>query len=56
MPTVAIVRSVLIQLFYNDHDPPHFHARGRGFSARIGIADAAVLNVHGLMPTSSKQI
>lgn len=52
MPTVAIVRNVLIQFFYNDHEPPHFHARGRGFSARIDIASAAVLDVRGLMPAS----
>ena len=52
MPTVAIVRSVLIQFFYNDHDPPHFHARGRAFSARVRIADATVMDIRGLMPTS----
>jgi hypothetical protein len=26
MPTIAIVDGVKIQMFYNDHTPPHFHA------------------------------
>ncbi len=26
MPTIAIVDGVKIQMFYNDHIPPHFHA------------------------------
>ena len=26
MPTIAIVDGVKIQMFYNDHVPPHFHA------------------------------
>jgi hypothetical protein len=26
MPTIAIVSGVKIQMFYNDHTPPHFHA------------------------------
>ena len=26
MPTISIVDGVKIQIFYNDHNPPHFHA------------------------------
>jgi hypothetical protein len=26
MPTIAIVDGVKIQMFYDDHDPAHFHA------------------------------
>ena len=26
MPTIAVVDGVKIQMFYNDHAPPHFHA------------------------------
>jgi hypothetical protein len=26
MPTIAIVDGVKIQMFYDDHNPPHFHA------------------------------
>jgi hypothetical protein len=31
MPTIAWFYGIMIQMFYNDHEPPHFHARyGRG--------------------------
>jgi hypothetical protein len=26
MPTVAIVGGITIAIYYNDHNPPHFHA------------------------------
>lgn len=26
MPTIAIIDGVKIQMFYDDHTPPHFHA------------------------------
>jgi hypothetical protein len=54
MPTVAILRHVLIQFYYNDHDPPHFHARGRDFDARIAIADGSVLGMRGVVPASTR--
>jgi hypothetical protein len=27
MPTIAWFYGIMIQMFYNDHEPPHFHAR-----------------------------
>jgi hypothetical protein len=26
-PTIAYFYGIAIQMFYNDHSPPHFHAR-----------------------------
>ncbi|MBM3558179.1 MAG: DUF4160 domain-containing protein [Alphaproteobacteria bacterium] len=52
MPTVAIVRGVLIMFYYNDHDPPHFHAQGPGFSARLAIADGSPRDIVGSVPAS----
>jgi hypothetical protein len=26
MPTIAWFYGILIQMFYDDHQPPHFHA------------------------------
>jgi len=37
MPTVAIVDGVKIQFFYQDHPPPHFHARIGDESAVIAL-------------------
>jgi hypothetical protein len=30
-------------MYYNDHDPPHFHVRYSGQRALIGIDDLAIL-------------
>jgi hypothetical protein len=27
MPTIAWFYGIAIQMYYNDHNPPHFHAR-----------------------------
>jgi hypothetical protein len=39
MPTIAIVDGILIILYFNDHPPPHVHAQGADFHARIHIDD-----------------
>ncbi|MBL8669526.1 MAG: DUF4160 domain-containing protein [Alphaproteobacteria bacterium] len=55
MPTVAIVQGILIQLFFSDHDPPHFHFRGPGFSGRIEIASGAILSAQGDVPVRAQR-
>ena len=30
MPTIAYFYGIMIQMFYDDHQPPHFHARYGG--------------------------
>lgn len=27
MPTVSVFYGIMISMFYNDHVPPHFHAK-----------------------------
>jgi hypothetical protein len=27
MPTIAVIDGITIAIYYNDHDPPHFHAK-----------------------------
>ena len=44
MPTVAIVESVRIRFFANEHPPPHFHAEIAEHRVRIGIDPLRVLN------------
>lgn len=39
VPTIAYFLGIAVRMFFNDHDPPHFHARYQGFRARIRIAD-----------------
>jgi hypothetical protein len=48
LPTIAYFLGISVRMFYNDHDPPHFHVRYQGFRARILIASGEV--VDGRLP------
>ena len=43
MPTISDFYGILIRMFFNDHAPPHFHARYGEFEATIDIGTLAVL-------------
>ncbi len=43
MPTISTFYGILIRMFYNDHPPPHFHARYGEFEATIDIHTLTVL-------------
>jgi len=48
MPTIAYFLGISVRMFFNDHDPPHFHVRYQGFNARVLIASGEV--VDGKLP------
>ena len=48
MPTISRFYGVLIRVFFNDHAPPHFHARYGEFEATIDIATLAI--IEGQLP------
>ncbi len=48
MPTISAFYGILIRMFYNDHAPPHFHARYGGFEATIDLATLEV--IQGQLP------
>ena len=43
MPTLAIFYGIVIQIYWFDHSPPHFHARYAGEEVQIDIRGATVL-------------
>ena len=43
MPTLAIFYGIVIQIYWFDHPPPHFHARYGEHEAQIDIRAAAIL-------------
>jgi hypothetical protein len=43
MPTISTFYGILIRMFFNDHSPPHFHARYAEFEATIDIATLEVM-------------
>jgi len=42
-------------MFFNDHDPPHFHVRYQQFRARVRIEDGQVID-GGLPPTVTRLV
>ncbi|MFD3006595.1 DUF4160 domain-containing protein [Thermus tengchongensis] len=43
MPRLSRFYGIAVAMFYDDHPPPHFHARYGDHEALIGIVDLRVL-------------
>lgn len=43
MPTISAFYGILIRMFFNDHPPPHFHARYGEYEATIEIGSLDVM-------------
>jgi hypothetical protein len=43
MPEISRFFGMVVQMYYNDHEPPHFHVRYAGRKALIAIETSAVL-------------
>jgi hypothetical protein len=48
MPTISMFYGILIQMFWNDHAPPHFHALYAEHEVIIDIKTLEV--IRGFMP------
>ena len=46
MPAVAEFFGILIFIYYNDHPPPHFHARYGDYEALVQIAPLGIVKGH----------
>ena len=55
MPTIAWFYGILIQMHYDDHAPPHFHARYGGSKAMVRIADGTIM-AGELPPTAARLV
>jgi hypothetical protein len=52
MPVISIFEGIKIEMYYDDHNPPHFHATYGGRLAIISIKQCCVIK--GSLP--SKQL
>ena len=43
MPEISRFFGIIIAMYYNEHNPPHFHVRYSGYKAAISIKDFALL-------------
>ena len=44
MPEISRFLGIIITMYYNDHAPPHFHARYSGYDVAIAIDTGEVLD------------
>lgn len=54
MPTIAWFYGILIQMHYDDHAPPHFHARYGEARALVRLSDGAI--IAGELPPTAAQL
>ena len=43
MPVISRFLGIIIAMFYQDHNPPHFHVRYNEYKAAVSIKDLALL-------------
>jgi len=43
MPQISKFFGIIISMYYDDHNPPHFHAYYGDYSAIISIYDLSVM-------------
>jgi hypothetical protein len=44
MPEICRFYGIVIRMYFNDHNPPHFHADYAGQEARVNIAAIALIS------------
>jgi hypothetical protein len=44
MPELCRFLGISITMYFNDHDPPHFHVRYNEHRGKFGIADLAMMD------------
>jgi len=52
MPEISRFYGIIIALYYNEHNPPHFHAKYAEFKAEIDIRTLQILK--GELPKRAK--
>ncbi|MGV3491680.1 MAG: DUF4160 domain-containing protein [Devosia sp.] len=54
MPTISIFFGMIIQMFWRDHAPPHFHVLYQGYEASVSIETGEV--IAGQLPKTARRI
>ncbi|MEX0777976.1 MAG: DUF4160 domain-containing protein [Phycisphaeraceae bacterium] len=54
MPEISRFFGIVIQMYFDEHGPPHFHARYSGMSASISIDPIEVMN--GTLPPRAESM
>lgn len=54
MPTISIFFGIMIEMFWNEHAPPHFHAKYGEHQATIDIRKLELME--GFLPRRTKNL
>ena len=54
MPEISRFLGIVIAIYYNDHAPPHFHARYGDYEIRVSIDDGQIM--FGIFPKRAEQM
>lgn len=54
MPAISRFYGIIIYMFFNDHNPPHFKVKYAKFEANITIENGTILN--GDLPVSKLKL
>jgi hypothetical protein len=54
VPTISIFFGIVVQMYWNDHNPPHFHAYYQGHRVLVAIGDGKVIG--GTMPPGALRV
>ena len=54
MPSLSFFHGILVQMFWDDHPPPHFHVRYAGCRGRYGIAP--LIKLSGDIPPGAERL
>ena len=49
MPEISLFRGIRITMYYEDHNPPHFHAEYAGYRCLVDIQEGCVIK--GFLPS-----
>ena len=52
MPTISIFYGIIIQMFWSDHAPPHFHALYSEYEAQINLQTLEIIK--GELPNRAR--
>jgi len=54
MPEISRFFGIIIRMFYNEHNPPHFHAYYNEYVAEISIENLEI--IAGMLPKKAMQL
>ena len=56
MSELCRFRGIVITMYWNDHNPPHFHVRHGSDRARVGLGDLRLLRGSRLSPSTYRSV